>query len=265
LILVPNITLQLQRKDKITSFFLEPHENIDDLVSLNSEKIARFNIITYQSLTQSSEGDDEIYQQTLRSWFNDLKEEFDSFDSFALYVESLKDFNAQEYEENISKYRKKQKVSSNVDKLLTDKIKQYFSLLKEANVTALVLDEAHHLTSWWSTVAFHLREYLQHPYVIGLTATPPFDDPDFFILDPSYANLLGEVDYYVPTPAVVKSGKLAPYQDLVYLVEPGDSIASTLATYQENLDAFLVAHKDDICLMLHQYISKDFDNLIDKK
>jgi len=47
------------------------------------------------------------------------------------------------------------------------------------------------------------------------------------------------VDYYVPTPAIVKSGRLAPWSDLVYFVEPEDDIKKVLAINDQKLDDFL--------------------------
>src|SRR6185437_15236448 len=35
-----------------------------------------------------------------------------------------------------------------------------------------------------------------------------------------YQELFGRVDFEIPTPAVVKEGNLAPYQELVYLTQP---------------------------------------------
>jgi hypothetical protein len=39
-------------------------------------------------------------------------------------------------------------------------------------------------------VLFYLYEELLNPFIIGLTATPPFDDADFFTLDENYVKLL---------------------------------------------------------------------------
>ena len=55
-------------------------------------------------------------------------------------------------------------------------------------------------------------------HVVGLTPTPPVGLPE---ADAElYAALLGPVDFTVPTPAVVRDGQLAPYQELVWLTEP---------------------------------------------
>jgi hypothetical protein len=54
--------------------------------------------------------------------------------------------------------------------------------------------------------------------VIGLTATPPVSLPAAEA--ELYDALLGPVDFTVPTPAVVRDGHLAPYQELAWLTEP---------------------------------------------
>jgi len=49
--------------------------------------------------------------------------------------------------------------------------------LKEASVSTLVLDEAHHLrNSWWSCLV-EVKDALSSPTVVALTATAPFDVP----------------------------------------------------------------------------------------
>jgi len=120
----------------------------------------------------------------------------------------LKESNSQEYSDTVGVYKKKLKLDTTegmLEKLLSEKAKTYFLELGVNNIGAIVVDEAHHLTAWWSRVVYHLWEILENPYIIGLTATPPFDNVDFFDLDDSYAKLLGEVDYYIPTPAIIKS------------------------------------------------------------
>ena len=54
--------------------------------------------------------------------------------------------------------------------------------------------------------------------MIGLTATPPVSLPEAEA--ELYDALLGPVDFTVPTPAVVRDGHLAPYQELALLTEP---------------------------------------------
>jgi hypothetical protein len=88
--------------------------------------------------------------------------------------------------------------------------------LRAARIGAVVLDECHHLASTWGDVVRAVLDELggEDVHVIGLTATPPSDDAG------PYAELLGPVDFTIPTPAVVRDGHLAPYQELAWLTEP---------------------------------------------
>lgn len=94
--------------------------------------------------------------------------------------------------------------------------------LVDAGVRTVVLDECHHLLDHWAIVVAYLaariRESGVEPTLIGLTATLP--SPDDETEFENYSHLLGEVDYEVPTPAVVKEGHLAPYRDHVLFTEP---------------------------------------------
>jgi hypothetical protein len=84
----------------------------------------------------------------------------------------------------------------------------------------LVLDECHHLLRLWG----HLLEAVlatlgEVTTVVGLTATPPADlGAREAVL---YRSLFGHgADFQLVTPAVVREGYLAPYQELAMLVEP---------------------------------------------
>lgn len=108
--------------------------------------------------------------------------------------------------------------SENVNDLLHANALALVDDLVDAGVGTVVLDECHHLLSYWALVVRALIERLDDPQVIGLTATlPDLDDDDERA---SYLTLLGDVDFEVPTPAVVKEGDLAPYRDLVHFVRP---------------------------------------------
>jgi len=265
LILVPNITLQHQWKDKLNTLFLEEWENIDELVSTSTDEIKKINIITYQALTQSGEWDDLIMQKILENWYFDVKDEFKNYSEFEIYLENLKQDSQDEFVKTLTKYRKKQKNLNNVEKLLTAKVKDYFSRLKKTNIDVIVVDEAHHLTSWWSSVIYYLWQFLWEKFIVWLTATPPFENSDFFILDDDYSNLLWEVDFYVPQPAIVKSGRLAPYQDLVYFVEPREELKDNLAKFENELQLFLKENNTKICDVIYEYIKTHFDKILKEK
>ncbi len=264
LILVPNLTLQEQWKNKIEMLFLEENESIEEIASTNINDIKKINIITYQSLSGTNDESEDIQNKILDIWFESEKDEFPSREAFTLFVSSLKEENPKEYQEIYGKNRKKLKDSGNseyTNKLIKDTIHDYIGRLKESGVRTMVVDEAHHLTSWWSHVLYEIWNNLEQPYIIGLTATPPFENADYFELDESYVKLLGTVDYYVPTPAIVKSGRLAPYSDLIYVVSPDEKLSALLKEKEQLLEQFLIVHRSEIVHDLHIFLSENFDRL----
>ncbi len=83
----------------------------------------------------------------------------------------------------------------------------------------LVLDECHHLLETWGALCRALARALgDDTWVLGLTATPrtSMTARQAELHD----DLFGDCDFSVPTPAVVKEGELAPYQELIYLTDP---------------------------------------------
>ena len=98
--------------------------------------------------------------------------------------------------------------------------------IASAGVGTVVLDECHHLLDYWAIVLRALICRLDQPYVVGLTATlPSLEDADEY---ENYTALLGDVDFEVPTPAVIKEGDLAPFRDLAWWVRPTESEAAFL-------------------------------------
>ncbi len=83
----------------------------------------------------------------------------------------------------------------------------------------LVLDECHHLLETWGALVRALARALgEDTWVLGLTATPALELTAR--QRELHDELFGDCDFSVPTPAVVKEGELAPYQELVYLTAP---------------------------------------------
>lgn len=100
--------------------------------------------------------------------------------------------------------------------VLHDNAAKIADYLINNNYRTIVLDECHHLVTYWAEViqAFidrHPKEVL----IIGLTATPPIDRSSKE--KGVYLDILEEVDYEIPIPAVVKEGSLAPFQDIPYI------------------------------------------------
>jgi len=90
--------------------------------------------------------------------------------------------------------------------------------LRLAGVRVVVFDECHHLISLWGALLRIVLQALEPEHVLGLTATNPKD----LTTDQAklYRQLLDEEDFAIPTPAVVREGHLAPYQELVQLCTP---------------------------------------------
>ena len=105
-----------------------------------------------------------------------------------------------------------------------------------AGTGVVILDEAHHLLDYWAMILRELIRRLPDALVVGLTATPPADGAPEGM--EHYLALVNGIDFEVPTPAVVKSGSLAPYQDLVLVTEPTSrKRGGSCARAEERLEA----------------------------
>ena len=169
-----------------------------------------------------SKGDD-LERAGLQLWLSKLIEDGEAIDeaSGLAWLEDLRIKNPDYFEKEMKKHRKKvrrQKVGEDgALAWLNEGAKASIDALKAANIGLIILDECHHLTEHWGEVLLALREELGNPIVLGLTATPPDEEKAGVV---HYKELLGEIDYEVPTPALVRDSNLAPYQDLAYFVRP---------------------------------------------
>jgi superfamily II DNA or RNA helicase len=93
----------------------------------------------------------------------------------------------------------------------------------------LVLDECHHLLETWGALVSALASVLgPETALIGLTATPATALTEW--QRALHDELFGTADFVVVTPALVREGDLAPYQELVYLTEPTPDEEGWVAT-----------------------------------
>ena len=121
--------------------------------------------------------------------------------------------------------------------LLSDGARRRVAGLREAGVGVVVLDECHHLLSLWGALVKAVLDLLEPAHVLGLTATNPRElTAEQAAL---YAALLDREDFSVPTPAVVREGFLAPYQELVQLCTPLQSEHAWLADRHERFELVL--------------------------
>lgn len=127
--------------------------------------------------------------------------------------------------------------------LLSETARQRVQQLAKMGVGVVLLDECHHLASLWGyVIQAVLQELPEGAHVIGLTATPPVGLPEAEA--ELYDALLGPVDFTVPTPAVVRDGHLAPYQELAYLTEPLQVERDWLAEHDTRFRELITALHD---------------------
>lgn len=110
--------------------------------------------------------------------------------------------------------------------------------IKAAGQFTIVLDECHHLLEMWGYLLRALAHELgDGVFLVGLTATPPSEmDGREALL---YQELFGRADFEVPTPAVVKEGNLAPYQELAYLTSPLEHETAYIAEEKTRFEELL--------------------------
>jgi superfamily II DNA or RNA helicase len=109
--------------------------------------------------------------------------------------------------------------------------------LKQLGVRTLVLDEAHHLRNeWWKCLA-DLKEHLDKPTVVALTATAPFDVSPFEW--DRYIGLCGPIDAEISVPELVGQKNLCPHQDYLYMSAPLRAEQQEIREFRKDVDEFV--------------------------
>lgn len=189
----------------------------DPQMLVDSDEVGDLNIMTYQRLSvvdSSSPFADAAREQ----WIEEMERSWSDRERALAWLEELQDSNPKEYSKGIrSRANAIRKNLRSLDPRVLEQTLHPRALaliegLVRAGVRTIVLDECHHLLDHWALVLHLLRSKIEEaggdPLLIGLTATPP--DPASPAEERNYTGLLGEVDYEVPTPAVIRSGDLAP-------------------------------------------------------
>lgn len=186
LILAPTNTIKNQWKDRICCAFLD--EKDYEIVSTNIREPKFITVTTYQALLAAFCGkNDDDAPQT-------YEEDEDEIDSDS--ITSSRRFNDKKADEIIN-------------------------ILKNAKVSLLCFDEAHHLRKEWWKALNYLNDNLEPEQTLALTATPPYD-ADLNEWN-RYEELCGEIDEVISIPELVQNNDLCPHQDFVYFSKLRDS------------------------------------------
>jgi superfamily II DNA or RNA helicase len=240
-VLAPTTTIRAQWARQAASLAPDPTAVSDD-----PEHPSALTALTYQALSVLDAGNPFAALARAR-WQRELEADGRSPEADARWLGDLEAGNPQPYKRGIasrSRTLRRQLVREDPELLASALHPNALALIDRLvahGVETIVLDECHHLLDHWAlvvaTLAARIRKAGREPLLIGLTATLPSPD-DAHEYD-NYTSLLGDVDYEVPVPAVVREGNLAPYRDLVRFAEPT----------REEL-AFLAAHADGLAVLL---------------
>lgn len=224
-VFAPTTTIQQQWQEKVALF--APHTNwITRHTSTDAAQLADITILTYQILSTPGENLEFVERVAVEKWVDDLLKSGQAATEPDAHqrIATLRQTNPQAARNEISKRYQRIKRDFLKQKefdgrqFLHPNARDLIDRIVKLGVGVVVLDECHHLLDYWAFILRELIKSLPNVRVIGLTATLP--EPENESEYENYHSLLGEVDFEVPTPAVVKEGNLAPYRDLVYFCEP---------------------------------------------
>lgn len=224
-VFAPTSTIVEQWKEKWL-MFLEDEKLLNDWVSTDPEVLRPINLYTYQLISSPGENLQFVEEAAVGNWVDQMVEEglAGTVNEAARRIKLLKTQNPPEYRKELARHYKRMKdyylYNHHFDgsQFLHANARKLIERLVKYKVKTVVMDEAHHLLDYWAVVLKVLLRKLDQPRLVGLTATPPLSADEEEIQN--YLSILGEVDFEIPTPAVVKEGNLAPYQDLVYFCTP---------------------------------------------
>lgn len=221
LILCPTNTIKNQWKERICSSFLEPDEC--DLVSTNILEPKFITVITYQALLAS----------------------------FCGKVDDTKDRSEEEEEIEEENIKSSSRFNPNKSELI-------IKTLKDANISVLCFDEAHHLRKEWWKALNYLVEELEPKQTVALTATPPYD-VNYGEWE-RYETLCGEIDEAISIPELVQNGDLCPHQDFIHFSLLKDSENLIVKKQTQCIADLLYKLKNDRQLLLYLRGMKFFTN-----
>ena len=245
LILSPNTTIQAQWSQKLDLFIPEDELpfGAEELIGTHEDKpLKPITVLTYQVL--STPGREQEYLERLahQSWIKELTGGKSlSTGEAELRIMELMQKNPAAYQKEMSRHtsrlRRRLTEVMDLNEVLHDNALALLQALRRQQFKLVIFDECHHLTDYWAAVMTHLVKRLDDPVVVGLTGTPP--EGKSATQETRYLKLVGEIDYQVPTPALVKEGGLAPFQDLVFFTTPTEAETAFLERQHDEFHALI--------------------------
>lgn len=203
LILAPTITIRNQWAQRL-SMFMPAGSPQPDWVSHDIKSPQTITIITYQALHAAFSGQEAEEEESTEGEEGIGKESNEA-------VEIPK--------------RKNGKSKEAVEEVIV--------LLKKKKIQTVVLDEAHHLRNEWWKALTKLKEELDKPTIVALTATPPYDVE--YREWQRYQELCGPINVEISVPELVLQGNLCPHQDYVYFTLPRTVEAEKLEQFRREV------------------------------
>ncbi len=226
LIVCPNTTIQSQWREKLVNFL--PPEligfGISDFIGTHEDQpLKPITVMTYQVLSTPGREQEYIDRLAHKSWVDELTTGRGiTIGDAELRILELLQNNKKAHQKELSRHssrlRKQLSEVLDLNEVLHENALGLLQALKRQKFRLIIFDECHHLTDYWAAIMKQLLRRLDDPVVVGLTGTPP--EGKSASQETRYISLVGEIDYQVPTPALVREGGLAPFQDLVYFTSP---------------------------------------------
>jgi superfamily II DNA or RNA helicase len=245
LIMCPNTTIQSQWSDKL-ELFLPPDmvsTNVQHLIGTHEDKpLKPITVLTYQVLSTPGKEQEYLDKLAHQLWVEEMTRGLNlSAGEAELRILELMQNNKRAYSKEMSRHssklRRKLTEVLDLNEVLHGNALQLLQALRRQRFGLVLFDECHHLTDYWAAVMTHLAGRLNDPVIIGLTGTPP--EGKSSSQETRYLTLVGDIDYQVPTPALVREGGLAPFQDLVYFVTPTEKEMTFLESQHEEFHSAL--------------------------
>lgn len=222
-VLSPNSAIQSQWARRVDLF--TPDSTSREIVSTSARSPALLTSLTYQSISLPAGASASGDLAATSLWVERLLEtgHAESEAAANAWISDLRHRSPDYFRERLASWRRQVRRQSaaegNTHDFLHQTAQDTMTRLADADAGLLILDECHHLMGHWGHAVEALASTLNDPIILGLTATPPGEGHRRQDVQ-RYRHLLGDIDYEVPVPAVVRDGYLAPYQDLAWFVRP---------------------------------------------